>query len=132
MTLKFTEKELKKAFQVICPECGAFKGKKCRWVSNHPGHKKGSLRTNPHSERIKLAKVKAKVHKEIVQKEDSPRKKTPHEKLTPEQKAVVGTILDKIEVFGKHAEFVGPVSEGPIVDTYRFLPTKNTRVAHLE
>lgn len=129
MKSMFNEKELKKAFSVICPVCGVFKNKKCK----HTGKdRKNELRKEPHPDRVRLAKVKSKVHHEIKEKDDKPTKKNPHDKLTPEQKVTVGTLQDKISVLGRYAEFVGPVTVGPLISTYRFLPVKNTKVAHLE
>ena len=126
--VNYSEKEIKRAYQVICPLCGAFKGKKCK----HTGKdRKGELRKEPHPDRVRLSTVKIKVSKEIRGHEEKP-KKNPHDKLTPEQKEVVGTIKDKIAVLGRRAEFVGPVSTGPVIDTYRFLPVGNTKVAHME
>ncbi len=58
--------------------------------------------------------------------------KSAKEKLTPEQTRVMHTIQEHIERLGRHAEFVGPVTRGPIVDTYRFLPLRRTKVQHLE
>lgn len=116
--------------QVICPTCAAFKGKHCRHTSKT---KRGKVRSEPHDDRIKLAKVKVsdKVKKHLDLVEDKP-KKNPHEKLTQEQKETLKTILDKITVLGRHAEFVGPVSSGPLIETYRVFPLKHTKVNHLE
>jgi S-DNA-T family DNA segregation ATPase FtsK/SpoIIIE len=121
----------KQYLNVICPMCGAFKNKECKHTSKA---KKGKTRKEPHEDRVMLAKVKLsdKIKKDISSVEEKPKKKNPHEKLTVEQKAVVAILIEKIEVLGKHAEFVGPVSQGPLIDTYRFLPTKRTKVAHLE
>lgn len=133
---KYTEKQLKKYMSVICPVCGVFKGKRCK----HTGKdRKGELRKDPHPDRVRLVETKHKVS-EVIKRNQEDRdtklvvkvKKNPHDKLTQEQKAVVEIIQEKIAVFGKYAEFVGPVTQGPIIDTYRFLPTRHTKVAHLE
>jgi S-DNA-T family DNA segregation ATPase FtsK/SpoIIIE len=119
-------KDKKQYLNVICPVCGAFKNKECKHTSKA---KKGKTRKEPHDDRVKLAKVKvSKRHAEVEEKP----KKNPHEKLTPEQKEVVKIITEKIEVLGKHAEFVGPVTVGPVISTYRFFPVRRTKVAHLE
>ncbi len=52
--------------------------------------------------------------------------------LTDEQLHVSATLALKIASLGLTAKFVEPVSDGPIVSTYRFLPTGNTKVSHLE
>lgn len=118
-----------KYLSVICPVCGAFKGKECRHTK---GSRKGKKREDgPHGDRVKLAKVKISQQTRHDFDEEKP-KKSPKEKLTSDQKKAVETILEKIEVLGKHAEFVGPVSVGPVITTYRFLPVKRTKVNHLE
>lgn len=128
--MKHKSKSTEDYLQVICPTCAAFKGKHCRHTSKS---KRGKVRAEPHDDRIKLAKVKVsnKVKKNLDSVEDKP-KKNPHEKLTPEQKVTLKTILDKITVLGRHAEFVGPVSSGPLLETYRVFPLKHTKVQHLE
>jgi DNA segregation ATPase FtsK/SpoIIIE, S-DNA-T family len=51
---------------------------------------------------------------------------------TPEQEATVIAIAHKIAQLGLTAQFVDPISVGPIVSVYRFMPTGSTRVSHLE
>src|SRR5580704_4269644 len=125
---------------VICPSCGAWKGKKC--LRTH-GERKGKVRSTFHPDRIKLALAKSKpVRFEEPKVKEDPRiarGKKLHEKahkakneLTEEQQEVVDIINEKIEVLGKNAQFVGPVSVGPIISTYRFFPMLRTKVAHLE
>jgi len=52
--------------------------------------------------------------------------------MTPEQKAIVVVLQHKISSLGLSAQFIEPVSEGPIVSVYRFQPQGSTRVSHLE
>jgi len=52
--------------------------------------------------------------------------------LTDEQRAVSAALSLKIASLNYSARFVEPVSVGPIVSVYRFLPTGTTRVSHLE
>ena len=52
--------------------------------------------------------------------------------LTDEQRLVTATLAHKIAVLGQNAKFVEPISVGPIVSTYRFLPQGSTKVSHLE
>lgn len=112
---------------VVCPKCGAWKDKPCTV--------RGKAQDDFHPDRTRLAKVQlssdAKARLETITKADDP-KPTAKSKLTPEQKAVVEILADKIEALGKQAEFIGPVSVGPIVSTYRFFPLRKTKVAHLE
>lgn len=122
----------KSYLKVICPTCGAWKDSRCKHTTKA---KKNKVRSEPHSDRVRLAKAKLsdKSKKAIAAMEEPEApKKSAKEKLTPEQKAVVAAIIEKIEVFGKHAEFVGPVTIGPIITKYRFLPLRKTKVAHLE
>jgi S-DNA-T family DNA segregation ATPase FtsK/SpoIIIE len=51
---------------------------------------------------------------------------------TDEQRAVVVVIAHKLSQLGLNATFVDPISVGPIVSVYRFLPQGSTKVAHLE
>jgi len=51
---------------------------------------------------------------------------------TDEQLRVSATLALKIASLGLTAKFVEPISVGPIVSTYRFLPQGTTRVSHLE
>lgn len=122
-------KKDKKYLDVICPVCSAFKGKECRHTSRS---KKGKRRPEPHEDRIKLSRVKLSKQFFSSHLEEPKPKKNPSSKLTPEQKEVVRVVTEKMEVLGKHAEFVGPVTVGPIISTYRFLPIKRTKVAHME
>lgn len=112
---------------VVCPKCGAWKNKPC--VS------RGKALDEFHPDRTRLAKVQlssdAKARLENITAVDKP-KASPKSKLTPEQARVVEIISDKIEALGKQAEFIGPVSVGPIVSTYRYFPLRKTKVAHLE
>lgn len=126
----------KKYLDIMCPECGVWKGKECKRTK---GKLKGKKRVenghaSPHPDRVRLAKAKlsTKERKSFESTESVKVKKNPHEKLTPEQASIVKILSEKIEVLGKHAEFVGPVSTGPIIDTYRYFPVKRTKVAHLE
>lgn len=113
------------SLDVLCPKCGAWAGKPCKNVDT------GAVRRIPHNARIELASRQTDIGE--LQKERAPKpKKNPKEKLTEEQKHIVGMIQEKIEALGKHAEFVGPVTVGPIISTYRFFPLRRTKVAHLE
>ena len=112
---------------VVCPKCGAWKNKQCK--------SRGVEIEEFHPDRTRLAKVQlssdAKARLENITAKDEA-KPSPKSKLTAEQKQVVEIISDKIEALGKQAEFIGPVSVGPIVSTYRFFPLRKTKVAHLE
>lgn len=119
---------------VICPTCGVYKEKSCIHTG---GKEKGKKRDKPHRDREKLSKTKLssssrKKVEDVGKDEPKVAKKNPHDKLTADQAAIVKLLLSKIEVFGRHAEFVGPVTVGPIISTYRFFPMKRTKVAHLE
>lgn len=57
---------------------------------------------------------------------------TPKQPLTDEQLDVIVKITAKFTDLRLEAQFVPPVSVGPIVSVYRFLPTGATRVSHLE
>jgi S-DNA-T family DNA segregation ATPase FtsK/SpoIIIE len=129
----------KKALEVMCPRCGVFPGKSCKHTK---GSKKG-VKCMAHEDRINLSKVKAndKTKAKLKEVDESehfqvkPKKSksaAAKEKLTPEQAEVVEILADKISTLGRHAEFVGPVSVGPIISTYRFFPVQRTKVAHLE
>jgi S-DNA-T family DNA segregation ATPase FtsK/SpoIIIE len=124
----------------VCPRCGAWKGK---WCLHTAGDNKGEKRPKLHPGRIELAASKKKPVKfdEPKHKEDPriARGRKLHDKahkakteLNEEQQEVVDIINEKIEVLGKHAQFVGPVSTGPIISTYRYYPMLKTKVAHLE
>jgi S-DNA-T family DNA segregation ATPase FtsK/SpoIIIE len=144
--MKKSRKSEDVSLNVICPVCSAWKNKPCVHTK---GARKGKRREESHSDRTRLARVKLsssakekldKADRE-VKKEDrrSARAKSRNEKaskakerLTDEQQEVVDVINEKIEVLGKHAQFVGPVSVGPIISTYRYLPLARTKVAHLE
>lgn len=52
--------------------------------------------------------------------------------LTDEQRSVSASLALKIASLGLSAKFVEPISVGPIVSTYRFLPQGTTKVSHLE
>lgn len=133
-----SDSKQEKALTVICPRCGAFPGKSCKHTK---GRAKG-IKCLAHEDRIQLSKVKVSEKtksrmKEVedeffVQKPKKSKSAAAKEKLTPEQADVVERLSDKIVALGKHAEFVGPVSVGPIISTYRFFPTLKTKVAHLE
>lgn len=126
---------------VICPSCGAWKGKSCLHTG---GDDKGKKRSKPHGSRVKVAESKIKkvtFEERHVTKEDPrvARSKQLHAKaskakqdLNDEQQEVVDIISEKIEAIGKNAQFVGPVTVGPIISTYRFFPMLKTKVAHLE
>src|SRR5690242_5234770 len=51
---------------------------------------------------------------------------------TDEQKNIVIAIAHKLASLGLDATFVEPISIGPIVSVYRFLPRGSTKVSHLE
>jgi S-DNA-T family DNA segregation ATPase FtsK/SpoIIIE len=119
-----------KALKVMCPTCGVARGKRC--VSTH-GSRQGKVRPEFHGNRVRAAKMKLEKFKYREEEvEEAPKKKNPKDKLTPEQKKTVEIIMEKIEVLGKHVEFNGPVTVGPLISTYRFLPVRRTKVAHLE
>lgn len=52
--------------------------------------------------------------------------------LNEEQRAVVTVLQYKLSTLGVAARFVEPISVGPIVSVYRFLPIGSTRVSQLE
>ena len=52
--------------------------------------------------------------------------------LTPEQKAITVVLAHKIASLGLQADFTEPISVGPIVSVFRFLPKGSTKVAQLE
>lgn len=52
--------------------------------------------------------------------------------LTPEQATVLGKISAKFTDLGISASFVKPVSTGPILSVYRFMPSGSTKVSHIE
>jgi len=52
--------------------------------------------------------------------------------LTNTQQTTLAKITMKMAELGLEARFVPPVSVGPIVSVYRFLPLNRTRVSHLE
>lgn len=54
------------------------------------------------------------------------------QQLTNEQLSVVATLSLKMSSLGVNAKLVEPISVGPIVSTYRFLPQGTTKVSHLE
>jgi len=129
-----------KALDVICPSCGEWKGKPCRHIL---GDDAGKKRSKPHARRIELANAKTPViHMPKIEKKEDPKvrranqlstkAKKASEELTEEQGEIVDIINEKIEVLGKHAKFVGPVTKGPIISTFRFFPLLRTKVAHLE
>jgi S-DNA-T family DNA segregation ATPase FtsK/SpoIIIE len=116
---------------VICPKCGAWTNKKCKFTK---GSKKGDYRTEPHQERVKLA---ASPRKKFVMEDPKVEKKkaeakNPMTKCSPEQKQVIETVLDKTLALGRSMDFVGPVTVGPYVTTYRFKPGRRTKVKQLE
>lgn len=51
---------------------------------------------------------------------------------TDEQLATTVALAHKIAALGLTANFVDPISVGPVVSVYRFLPTGSTRVANIE
>src|SRR5882724_5736764 len=51
---------------------------------------------------------------------------------TPEQDLVVITLAHKLAQLGFQADFVDPISIGPIISVYRFQPQGSTKVSHLE
>lgn len=51
---------------------------------------------------------------------------------TTEQQQVSAILALKIAELGYTADFVKNISVGPVVSIYRFIPTKQTRVSHLE
>jgi S-DNA-T family DNA segregation ATPase FtsK/SpoIIIE len=52
--------------------------------------------------------------------------------LTPDQQATVVALAHKLSSLGLTANFVKPVSVGPIISVYRFQPSGSTKVSHLE
>lgn len=125
------------ALRVVCPRCGAWTKKSCMHTT---GSKVGQP-TSPHPDRIKMAKAilnlspdtkKKLKHVDEADTEIETKPKSPKEKLTPEQKVVVETVLDKIYGLQRQAEFVGPVTKGPLLSIYRFRPMGRTRVLHIE
>jgi DNA segregation ATPase FtsK/SpoIIIE, S-DNA-T family len=52
--------------------------------------------------------------------------------ISPEQSSIIANIAGKIVTLGHDAKFVFPISEGPIITCYRFLPQGKTKVSHLE
>jgi DNA segregation ATPase FtsK/SpoIIIE, S-DNA-T family len=124
-----------KSLDVICPVCSAWKDKPCKHTK---GSKKGKKRSESHPDRVRLAKVKlSEKDREridrVTKDYDKPKSKSnPKEKLTDEEKKVVEILSDKIIALGRNAEFIGPVTKGPLISTYRFFPVKHTKVAHIE
>lgn len=124
------------ALKVVCPRCAAWIRKPCV----HTTGSKVGQETSPHKERVQMAKATLNLSPETKQKikavEDAEpvevKVKTPKDKLSPEQREIADTILDKIYGLQRQAEFVGPVTKGPIVTTFRFKPIHRTKVAHLE
>jgi DNA segregation ATPase FtsK/SpoIIIE, S-DNA-T family len=57
---------------------------------------------------------------------------TPTSTKSPEQQAVVITLAHKLASLGLTADFVDPISVGPIVSVYRFQPKGSTKVSQLE
>ena len=51
---------------------------------------------------------------------------------TPEQEATIIALAHKIASLGLTATFVDPISVGPIVSVYRFLPRGSTKVSQVE
>lgn len=121
------------ALKVVCPRCGAWLRKDCRHTK---GSKAGEI-CSPHPERIRFSQAdvspdtrrKIKEIEEAIPEKGTPKKK---DKLTPEQRTVVDTLLNKIADLGKNAEFEGPVTVGPLVSVYPFFPQHRTKVVHLE
>lgn len=52
--------------------------------------------------------------------------------LTQEQTTVLAKLVHKMDELGFTARFLPPVSTGPLVSVYRFLPTGRTRVSSIE
>jgi DNA segregation ATPase FtsK/SpoIIIE, S-DNA-T family len=136
--MKWKSKEHLLTLKVVCPRCGVWTGKVCIHTT---GRKIGEEISEPHKERIKLANVTMSIDtkRKIKEVEDAEPEET-HEskkskrkdKLTPEQRNVVDSILQKVDNLGKHVEFLEPVTVGPLISTYRFEPLHKTKVAHLE
>lgn len=134
---KMSSNERTAVMKLVCPRCGA-------WVREWCTHTKGSKagqECEPHKERIALANVKLspETKKKVRDVEDAApseshesKKDKKKSKLTPEQREVVELLLTKIENLGKNAEFVEPVTVGPLISTYRVQPLHKTKVAHLE
>lgn len=59
-------------------------------------------------------------------------KVVPISTLSEEQRAVVTVLQYKLSTLGVAARFVEPISVGPIVSVYRFLPIGSSRVSQLE
>lgn len=54
------------------------------------------------------------------------------QQLNDEQLTIVAKVSAKLIELRYEATFVAPVSTGPVISVYRFLPTGQTRVSHLE
>ena len=121
-----TRKEVALALTVLCSKCGRLPNKMCR------NTKTGEVKSVPHIERLQLAKNPPKVADTHALNRPPVFKPDPSAKLTAHQKGVMNVLTEKIHALGGYAEFIGPVSVGPIISTYRFLPQKNTKVAKLE
>src|SRR5271154_181374 len=52
--------------------------------------------------------------------------------LTQHQQAISARIALKFAELGVAAKFIPPISEGPIVSVYRFMPQGTTKVSHIE
>lgn len=124
------------ALKVVCPRC-------CAWIRKPCVHTTGSKvgqPTSPHPDRIKFARASMDISPDTKKKiravEEAEatevKVKTPKDKLSSDQRRVVDLILDKIYALQKHAEFVGPVTKGPVISTFRFKPLHRTKVAHIE
>lgn len=126
--IRMSADEIELALTVPCPKCGVWDGKKCKNTQT------GERKRIPHEARLQLAQTpaKAKAKKASDEAKTRDEKLSPREKLTPEQKVVVSTVMEKIQALGKKVEFVGPVSVGPVISTYRFLPVGKTKVAQVE
>lgn len=101
-----------------CSKCNAKVGKKCR------NTKTGKIRDEVHPERLSKGKTEKKA-----------KKVDPEKQMTPEQK-INGELIELRlqEILGSNypLKFVGPVTQGPVITTYRIKPMKRTKVAHIE
>jgi len=132
MSRKLSSSEKVAALRVVCPRCGVWVRESCQ----HTKGRKIGEKCDPHPERVKLSNINLspETKRKIKEVEDAePReKKHKKDKLSPEQRMIVDSLLEKVSNLGKHLEFLEPVTVGPMISTYRLMPIHKTRVAHLE
>lgn len=117
--------ELKKS----CSRCNAKAGKKCR------NTKTGEIRNAVHPERLGVKKTTSKKVATLKTKSAMGQTKIPANQMTDEQKAIGKMIEEKAqEILGEQfpLKFVGPVTQGPVITTYRFQLMKRTKVQQME